>query len=183
MKAKKHLCVKRDMVKIFQSKHGLSAIIATLLLVVLTVVAVSIIWASIKSMVDNNLETAGSCFNIFEKVKLNSEVSCYNYSSNELKIGVIIGDLEIKEVLASVSTKDSSSSFRIYEGAVDTKIKMSNGSYNQPLIFPAKNSGKTYTLKGFSEKPYNVQFIPLIGEERCDVVDSLKDIPSCEILV
>ena len=58
-------------------KRGLSTVVATILLVLLTVIAVGFIFAFAVPFVKNKLGEAGTCVDALNKVELNREYICH----------------------------------------------------------------------------------------------------------
>ena len=54
------------------NKRGLSTVVTTLIIVLLVLVAIGIIWGVVNNLVQENLEGAGSCYDMFDKVGLNT---------------------------------------------------------------------------------------------------------------
>jgi len=90
-----------------KNRRALSGVVTALILILLSIAAVAIVWASVKKTVSNKLEDAGSCFDVgfSDKVKLNNEYTCFNSSDNSTQFSIDIGDIEIEELLISENQK------------------------------------------------------------------------------
>jgi hypothetical protein len=66
-------------------KRGISTVVATVLIVLITVAAVTILWVAISPLIDQNLETGTRCFNVQGKIAIDSDVryTCYNSTADE----------------------------------------------------------------------------------------------------
>ncbi len=165
------------------NKKGVSAIIATVILIALAVAAIAIIWVFVKGMVEGELDEAGACFEVYDKVTLNDQFTCYG--EEEILFSISIGDIEVDEILVGISAEGTSKSFRITEGAEIDNLKMWPGEETE-LSLPGKNEGLTYVVDmsgaGLTGSPSIIQISPVIKGTQCDVSDSIVQIDSCTIL-
>jgi len=62
------------------NKKGISTIVATVLIVLITVAAVTILWSAISPLIDRNLSEGTACFDVQNKLKIdtNKQYTCYN---------------------------------------------------------------------------------------------------------
>ena len=164
------------------NKKGISNVVATMILVVLTFTSVSIIWVSISNLISEETENSQACFNILDKVTLNRENTCYNEAENELQFSINREDLDVDNLLVSVSNGENSISFEILEaGSEIIGLTMDGGS--STIVLPGDNGGKTYILNlvevGLAGTPKSIQIAPSINGVLCDVTDSLNQFGSC----
>ena len=75
-----------------KNKKGISAIVATVLIILITVAAVTIIWAAIIPMISNELGGATECFDASAALAVLAEYSCYNTTSVDIQISRTSGD-------------------------------------------------------------------------------------------
>lgn len=158
---------------------GLSAVISTVILVLLVVVISSIVWIVVDNMIKEKTESASSCFGIMDKVYIEDRGTCYNSSSGELKVYVSVRNIEVEKVLLSVSGKEGAESFEIPSD--DERIR----AYGDELVVPGKNSGKVYNLNlsGLNlGSLYSVKLVPVINGEPCEASDELREIVNCASL-
>lgn len=167
-------------------KRAISGVITAVVMIALVMAASSIVWVIVNNLVKEKLDEAGSCFDTFEKVTINNRYTCYNASSSELQISVNVADIELTELLVSVSGEGESKSFKL------DKNELSNGylsyypTHNQPVSIPGKNSGRTYifdTIAAGVSNPSSVQVAPVVGGRQCEVTDSLQSIDRCLSLI
>jgi hypothetical protein len=166
-----------------KQKKGVSTIIATLILIGLVIVIIGIIWVGIRGVITKQIESTESCFGNFDKIILNSLYTCYNESSGNMHISLSIGDIEVDKVLISISGTGTTKNFEINNTA-STIGGFTNFPSGTPNIkLPDKNSGLTYiydlSTGGFSGRPDKIEISPVIGNQQCDVSDSLLDIENC----
>ncbi len=167
-----------------KNKKGLSAIIATLMLILLTMVLVGIIWGVISNMVKNNIEST-SCIDSLGKINLNDRYTCYNASSNETQFSINIEDISVDKVLVGISVAGQKRSLEITnENKVVSNLKPYGGSYGDVVILPGKNEGMTYVYNisgaGFSaQTPDSIEVAPVINGNKCDSSDSVVEVSGC----
>ena len=168
--------------KNYNSKKGLSAIITTLLLVMLTLVAVGIFWGVIMPMIKEKTESSKACFGNYGKVTINSLYTCYDSTLNQVHFSLNIGDIDVDEVLVSVSSAGATKAYTLTntEQQITGLANYSSTGFGTDLIvLPGKNAGKTYISNEFAEKPDLIQIAPVINEQQCEVSDTLSGIEFC----
>lgn len=159
-------------------KKGLSGVISVVILIAIVLTVTAIIWVVINKTVEEGLGEAESCYNIAGKVTLNSEYTCYNSVLNKVYFSINIGDIEIKEVLVSISSEDNSKVFTLTnETQIIDGLKNYDGT--EEVMIPGKNSGKTYIASDIYFEPVLIQIAPVMGENNCGVADSIAGIPFC----
>jgi flagellin-like protein len=165
-----------------KSKKGISGIITAVIMIALVIAVSTIVWTVVNNLVKTKLDEAGSCFDIFEKVKLNSKYTCYNSSSNELQFSISIEDLDISELLVSISGNGESKSFKLTPNGLTNNYLYTYPKKEQPVYLPEKNSGKTYIVDLTAAdiaKPDMIQIAPIINQKQCEVADTLQQIDNC----
>ena len=65
-----------------KNKKGISAIVATVLIILITVAAVTIIWAAIIPMIQDQIGGSTECFDASAAVLVSTDFSCVNGSAN-----------------------------------------------------------------------------------------------------
>lgn len=161
--------------------------IATLMLILLSLVLIGILWAVITNLVQNRLDDTQSCFDIFEKVSVNEQYTCYNATTGYLQFSVSIADVNVGELLVSVSGNGQKRSFKIgrVSGAVPN-VGPYLGTIGSDVVLPGENAGSTYlydlAVAGFSGVPDKLEIAPIIDGNQCDVSDALDEIVYCTAL-
>jgi len=168
------------------NKGGLSTVVTTVIMIALVVVAIAIIWAFVDQLIKTNTEKSKSCSNIYGKITINNRYTCYNSTSKEFMFSVKIGDIDIDELLVSISGDMNSKSFKLDNNGISiAALKNTTGSSIVKL--PGKNGGSTYiynmTEGGFSGKPDSIELAPIINKNQCEISDSLSEIDDCSLLV
>ena len=162
-------------------KKSLSTVVAALLLVLLTLVLIGIVWTVVNNLVTEELDEAGSCFDVFDKITFNGIYTCYNSSSNEMQFSINVKDISISKAVVSVVGEGRSKSIEI--PGQYSSVKPFNGAYNSSISLPEKNAGLTYiysmTADGFTQIPDTLKIIPVVRGNQCDVSDSIEEIDNC----
>ena len=173
------------MIIVIKNKLGLSTVIATLLLVLLTVALVGIVWGVIKNITEDSLPQQG-CLDIYEKLKFNYAYTCYNTSTGEMLFSVSEEDINLSKAIISIYYQGTSKSLEVlsYLSPVPG-LRPYNGNPGDSVVLPGANSGTTYiynlSAAGFSGRPDSVKITPVIGKEQCSVSDSLDEIDNCPL--
>lgn len=185
MKVKGVMCVMINMEKKY--KKGISGVVATVMLIALVLVMVSIVWFMVNGIIEGRTEQASSCFKVVagNNVFINREYTCIQ--GDELRISVGIGDLEVDGILVSISDESNTKSFKLEDGSSFNYVKyLSGDNYGESVDVPGLNSGKTYSVDlsilGI-ENPDIIRISPEIEENQCEVSDSVYEIPLCSILL
>lgn len=171
-------------INLLKNNKGLSAVIATLMLILLTLVIVGILWAVVTGVFDDQMQNTKNCFGNFEKVTMNEQYTCYNGSDKTLLVSLSIGEIEVDEVIISVADVGTQKSFTIKKdlSSVDNVWPL-GGNEGDQVKLPGEFEGRTYiiniTAEGFISRPDMIEIAPRIGEDLCDVSDSTNEIFYC----
>ena len=161
------------------NKRGVSTVVATMIIVALTVVIGAFVWAVVSNLVGEQLEEGEACFGVFDQVKLNNDYTCYNESSNRMQFSLTVGDIGIDGILVSVSyagTSKSATLTGVNQMLADvTPYPGGTGD----VKMPSKNSGSTYFFEGVTDWPVSISIIPIVKTQQCGSTDTLHEIDSC----
>lgn len=168
-------------------KRGLSAVIATVILILVTIIAVGIISSFIIPTVRDNLQQTGNCLDVVGKVELNPAFTCIGTSAGtfvdegELIVSVETGKIKIGGLIVVVSGNGASKNYKIENGPyAGGDISMYRGSSN--LILPGENEIKTYWISDIilPLNPTEVKIAPIMGGNQCEISDKifLQNCPS-----
>ncbi|MFH1451833.1 MAG: hypothetical protein ABIF88_01525 [archaeon] len=113
------------------NKKGISAIVATVLIILITVAAVTIIWAAIIPMVSNQLDEGNACLEATSKLSLGAAgYTCWSDNMGDpLSIndpGLVIqvkngaGGAELEDIKVLYNVAGSSTTLTAIEGAGET---------------------------------------------------------------
>ena len=99
-----------------KTKRGLSAVVSAVLLILITFMAIGLIWAFIKPVVESGLEDEGSCFELRDYAKIaESELSCYNKTSGHTQLMIERGfeNIEIRGFVVSILAGGDSKTYKV----------------------------------------------------------------------
>lgn len=165
-----------------KNKKGVSAIIASVLLIAIVLVIGGIVWGVVTNLVSNQLEESGNCLEAFNKLEINNQYTCYNASSQELLVSVSVKDIDLNEMLISVSGSGVGNSYTITPSGASGGNIDSWPVAGNPII-PERDSIRTYIISGdFQTKPDSISLIPIVKGTQCDKSDTLSQIDSCSLL-
>lgn len=165
----------------FKNKKGISAIIATLLLVALTIVLVVIVWTVINGLVSQKINQSSACFGNFDPVTINDQYTCYNSSSHAVQFSLDVGSTNVDGVIVSISSSGTSSSISINSTAGQVpNLSLYNGTTT--VMSPAKNSGITYLYNWTgSDVPNSIQIAPIVSGQQCGASNAVP-LDDCNLL-
>lgn len=162
-----------------KNNRGLSAVIGTLLILMLLMAVTVIIWTFVNKTVKEKTSSTSSCFDLFEKVVLNNDYTCYNISADNVQFSVGIADIDVDGIVVAISSESGSKSFTITKTTQTISgLRTFDGSTS--VVVPGKNSGTTYIADGFYEQPDSIKIAPIIEENQCEVTDSINNIDICQ---
>ena len=172
------------MLKLKDNKKAVSAVVATVLLIALTLAVVGIVWAVVNNLVQDRIQSSESC-GILNEVELNPRYTCYNQTTgnDELWFYITVGEVEnLEDILVSISGQGTGSSFKITESLAN----LTNYPSRTPATgIPGKNEGNTYiyTLPAaFTQAPETVTISPVISGEQCGASSTINQFDECSSL-
>ncbi len=131
-------------------KRGISPIITTVLLIMVSIVAVLIVAGFIIPFIRDSLGESKDCFDVVDQLEINtgSGYTCYyNESSTNMIANLTVKrgtkEVDINGFVLAVSGGGSSKTFEIKEGVV-LGVKMLSGSSN--IEIPEKGEEMTYSI-------------------------------------
>jgi len=170
-----------------KNKKGLSEVVSIVLILALTVALVGIVWGVISNLIEEGVSEGNSCFDIFGKVTLNNDYTCYNSTSNEMLFGINVGDIVLDEVIVAIAANGTSLSFRISNQTSQVANLMNYPDRSTNIVLPAKGGGKTYILSlasaGLSGPASSIRVAPIVANNQCEITDSLEQIDDCASLI
>ena len=158
---------------------GLSGVITTLILIALVIAAVAIVWVTVTNLLTNKLDSAESCMNVFEKVEINERYTCYNNTSNNFQFSINIRNINLDELIVSVSGEGTTKSYTLTNEDQSISGLGPYPSGSGEVKLPEKNSGLTYVSSDFLNTPDLIKIAPVINGHQCGVSDSVVEIYSC----
>ena len=147
-------------------KKGISAVVATVLIILITVAAVTIIWAAIIPMISNQLQEGTICLDAVSQVTIGGGYTCYNANTTT------------SEGNASIQIKHGAKDFTLsavqvlfYEGGSTTSV-----TYDTASNLPGVNEEKVVTVLYDNKTvagPDKVEIAPIVtvgnAQETCGV--------------
>jgi len=157
----------------FTNKKGISPVIATILLILITVAAVTIIWAAIIPMIKDKTATSTACYDATSRLTIDTQsgFTCIN-STNHTMI--------------NVQRSAGGSSTFTYAGLQLTFIKSDGSSVSvekSAADVPSENGAKVYTFTSVQTgNSTKVSIAPILAigntKKLCDAVVTVS-IPAC----
>ncbi|MFH0831543.1 MAG: archaellin/type IV pilin N-terminal domain-containing protein [archaeon] len=130
----------------YKNERAVSSLVATVLLILITVAAVGIIWGAIMPMLNSAMEIGQACLNARLTIDTTSGYTCYKTTTNEVMIMVGRGAEEfyLAGMSLIISGGGQSKTFQFKQGAAIGGVKMIDGTTTIQL--PSTNEERTYLL-------------------------------------
>ena len=155
-----------------KNKKGISAVVATVLIILITIAAITIIWAAILPMINNNLESGAICLDAVSQVQLlNSDYTCVASDGDSVSIQVkrLSKSFDLEDIQVLISSGGDTNSFMISN---DTTTLVPTGT---DIPLPNANEERVYIIDTSSivGSITEVKIAPVVssgsGGEICDV--------------
>ena len=148
-----------------KNKRGISAVVATVLIILITVAAVTIIWAAIIPMINNQLNRGTVCLDAMTALSIqNKGYTCFDNASNQVRVQVSYGSKDVGLVGIQVLVSDSL-------GNTNSTLE------KNALNLPGNNGEKVITVPQSTTAEF-VSIAPVVSvggqEETCDALASVK---------
>jgi len=169
------------------NKKGLSTIVVTLLLILLSLVAIGIVWTFVNNLIKNQISSNEACYGNFDKVEINKKYTCYEVMSGatttyNIRFSLSVGDVDVEKIIVGIYTDNEIKSYEISNFS-QTLAGLKPVPSGTQVELPDKNSGLSYNGTGFTSKINSIQITPVISGTQCEVSDSLSQIENCALLV
>jgi flagellin-like protein len=156
-------------------KKGISAIVATVLIILITVAAVTIIWAAIIPMISNQLESGTTCLDAVSQVQiLDQGYTCRNDTTGADRVSLQIKhgakSFELADIQVLLSSGGTTTSYDLTNPAT-TKIPASMDATK----LPGSNEERVYVISttGITGDVDSVSIAPVVAvgntQETCEV--------------
>ena len=164
-----------------KNKKGISAIVATVLIILITVAAVTIIWAAIIPMISNQLESGTICLDAVSQVQLlDFGYTCWNDTADTVSIQIKHGakDFRLNDIQVLVSSEGITKSFSLVNDS--TTITPEDMTADK---LPKANEEKVYVINTTGmDNIDKVQIAPVVAvgntQETCDI-SATKTLTEC----
>jgi len=157
--------------KLLAKKKAVSSVIATVLIILITIAGISILAAVIIPFIKNSLnEGKVNCLTEMNEVSI-VEKSCYTNSPEGTKLIVRAGNIDlVKAGGIYLSVENSEGNSDVYEIKEGERISEINN--NAPLSLPQKGGGeRTYNFNFKSEK---IGLGIMNGDGKCGIAEEVK---------
>ena len=164
-----------------KNKRGISAVIATVLIILITVASVTVVWVAVIPMISDKLDSSTVCLDAVSQIQLLDEgYTCWDSVAKTVSIQVKHGSspLDLVDIQVLVSSGGDTTMFKVSN---DTTTLIPVGA-NVPL--PGANEEKVYVIDTSSVTGTisSVQIAPVVAvgtdEEICDVSD-VRTLQAC----
>lgn len=165
------------------NRKGLSGVITAVILIALTITLIGVIWSIVSKLVTEKIDESSSCFNLFDKITINDEFTCYDSSQGgSIQLSLSLKDVEPDRILISVVSLGTSEQFFINSEPGTVANVQTYPGLEDTISLPSNNSGKSYLIDlsglGLGE-PDSIEIAPEINGNQCEVSDSLNEIVAC----
>lgn len=162
-----------------KNKKALSGVVTAVILIAITLAAGVIVATMTNVFVTKQLNKTASCYDIIEKVQINSEFTCYNETGDYAQVSISLGQISPAKILISLAYENESMVYSLYPEIKDVPGVTNYPDNSTGVKLPANESGQTYIVSGLTSKPDRIQVSPMMGTTQCEVIDTLSYIDSC----
>lgn len=164
-----------------KNKKAVSTLVATVLLILITVAAVGIIWGAIMPMLNSAMEMGQACLNARLTIDTTQGYTCYKTASKESQVMINRGaeEFSLAGIRVMVSGGGQSKTFEVATDQNKSTIKMIGEAYSGNVFassdLPSVNEDRTYVVNtsslGVVVEEVKVAPIAKVGntERVCDV--------------
>jgi len=147
------------------NKKGISTVVATVLIILLTVAAVAIVWATIIPMIKGQLSKGTLCLTANSQVSIKNEgYTCWNETANKVNVQIGQGSKDSKLVGVQILIHENG-------GTSSKDITTGLPGINEEKVFPIAYTNSTV------EGPGSITIAPIIKvgntQETCGVSSKL----------
>jgi hypothetical protein len=133
----------------------MSPVVATVLIILVTIVAASLIAPFITNFVRSNLDDSGSCFDILGDLEFaQTEFNCVHDTAPRTGFSVQVNNEKIVGFKISLLQAGSSVVYEVTNGKYVDEVRMLQDPdfTTEPLIFPSDGGVRTYVANAAYEK-------------------------------
>lgn len=161
------------------NKRGVSAVVGSVLLIVITVISVALIISFILPFIKDKLGESEECLNALDSIEFApSKFNCYKTTTtaDETGFSVKVKNDKIKGFRIALidDINGSSKVYDISDGITNPELRMvggAPGTYNGALIFPNAGGQRSYVANGIYSE---AEIAPILENNRvCDVADKV----------
>lgn len=148
--------------RLYLCKRSLSTVVASLLMILLVVLAVGIVSQIVIPMIKKDLSSAGNCLDAIGNIQFNKKYTCYD--NNKIKVDIEVKKVEVSGFVVNIYGEGNAESYTIKEETTDGKITMSGS--NQ-VELPKENEAKIYEITTGIVNPKTISVSAIVGGETC----------------
>ena len=162
-------------------KRGVSPVVATVLLLVITVVLASVIFAFVVPFVNKQLGNSKACLNVLDSVEFpDSRFNCYKTTTTGFENGFSVKIKKSGVASVRVALIDANGGSDVKDikpnGPDDSEYRMVGVGYGLPLDFPTVGGQKSYVTK--KNKYSRGEISPITdSNDVCAVSDTVEFTP------
>jgi len=173
------------MVKQLLYKKGLSTIITTMILIGMSIVAIGLVWAFVSGLIKGQIKNSESCYNSYDKVKLNPDYTCYEHVGTNyyLRFSISVGDVAPEKIVIGVASTSEVKTYEITNQTLSVEGLAMYPSNITSIFLPPKNGGLTYRTTAFTGKFDSVKIAPVFKGTQCDVSDTINEFVDCALII
>jgi len=145
-------------------ERAVSGIVASLLLILITIASVSVLAFAIIPFVRNSLNDGTSCFEVIDKIEIINEETCYTLSPETTKIKVKAGNVELEGIYLIIERNGDDIGY-------DIKPNSSIPDINNNGILKIPTSGGGERTYSFNFKTTRAGVGVIVNEKRCELSD------------
>lgn len=166
-------------------RRGVSPVVATVLLLVLTIVIGGIVFSVVIPFVNDSLGESKECLDTFEGVEFpESQFNCYIISTaggtNESGFSIKVNKEGITRVkVALIDEVGNSDVYDIFDGAVERNLRPMGLLYSDSLEFPSVSGQRTYVTDKIYKRAEVSALTP--SGDVCSVSDVLEFEPCISV--
>jgi len=168
------------------NRKGLSAVVASVILIAFVLVLSSIVWVTVQNLVVDKIEDSKKCQNTFDKILFDKKYTCYNETSKQVYFSVKRKDIELDSLLVSIEYSGTSKSYVIPSGTASTVAGLRKAvDDSSDIVLPSINGGTRYYTETSEDiiDPTSIKMAPRIQGELCQMTDVINVIDSCSSLI
>jgi len=147
-------------------------------MILLTIAAIGSVWGVINSFVNTKLDDTAACYNVYDKVSLNNQYTCYNITANKTYVSIEVKDIEIDSLIVAVEYNGFASPFKLENIPKDVANVLNYPSLTPSVKMPDINSGKTYVIN-ITGIPLGVTIAPTVNGKQCGASSTISNVPTC----
>ena len=149
-----------------KSKGGVSTVVATVILILLTIVSIIAVSFFVIPFVRDNLGKSGNCIDITDKISIIAEDSCYEPPDTKVKIKA--GNIKLDEIYIVLIIGEDSTSYNLKKEENYTDI-----NNNEVIEMPASGGGeKIYSFQNIHASMAKAGVVA--NNEVCPVSDEVR---------